>query len=224
MSRGATATAMGLYLQINPNGVKSWLFRFDRGGRERWLGLGPLHTVDLAEARERARLARVQLLDGIDPVEAKAVEKVQRQQAAAKELTFEQAVLAYFEQHEAKWKSVRHRAQFLARYANTFSRHRQAVGSDIDTAVLKVIEPIWPTKTETADRVRGRIEAVLDWATVRGYRTGDNPARWKRHLSEVLPARQDPKTEHHAACPTPNCRSSWWPCPREGIAAARWSS
>jgi integrase len=191
-----------LYLQINPRGVKSWLLRYDRGGRERWMGLGPLHTIDLAEARERARKARQQLLDGIDPLAARARDRTTADLAAAKALTFEAAARAYFDAHERSWKNAKHRAQFLSTLTTyVFPKIGKLSVAVIDTGlVLKCIEPLWEAKTETANRVRRRIESVLDWATVRSYRTGDNPARWKGHLSEALPARERiQKTEHHAA-------------------------
>ncbi len=194
----------GLYLQVMSPTNRSWLFRFERGGHERWLGLGPLHTFSLDEARERARRARQTLADGVDPLDARKSERAARALEAAKAMTFEAAARAYFEQHERKWKNDKHAAQFLSTLkAYAFPKIGKLSVAAIDTGlVLKVLEPIWHEKTETANRVRGRIESVLDWATVRGYRTGDNPARWRGHLAEVLPARgQIQKTEHHAALP-----------------------
>jgi len=170
------------------------------------MGLGPLHTVSLQEARERARKARGQLLDGIDPLEARKAEHTRRALEAAKTISFEDAAVAYFNDHEKKWRNAKHRAQFLSTLQSyAFPTIGRLSVADIDTGlVLKCIEEIWKTKTETASRVRGRIEAVLDWATVRGYRTGDNPARWHGLISEVLPARgKAQKTVHHAALPFP---------------------
>ena len=191
-----------LYLQVGETGGKSWLFRFERDGRERWHGLGAAYTFSLKEARERARAARQLLADGIDPIDHRKAERSKLAAAKAKLLIFREATEAYFDQHEGKWKSAKHRAQFtstLRQYAYPVLGN-MAVG-EIDTpAVLRAIEPHWLTKAETMSRVRGRIEAVLDWCTVRGYRTGDNPARWKNHLAEVLPARgQVAKVNHHAA-------------------------
>jgi integrase len=194
----------GLYLQVNKDGVKSWLLRYERDGRERFMGLGPLHTINLDEARERARKARLSLLDGIDPLEARATERAARAAAAATTITFAEAARAYFNFHERKWKNAKHRAQFLSTLETyAFPKIGTLPVAAIDTgAVLRCVEPIWPDKTETASRVRGRIEAVLDWATVRGYRSGDNPARWKGHLANVLPARgKIAKVEHHSALP-----------------------
>jgi integrase len=193
-----------LYLQVQSRTNKSWLFRYTFGGRERFMGLGPLHTIDLEEARERARQARKALLDGADPLAVRSAEAAQRALEAARTITFEAAATAYYESHEASWKNAKHRQQFLNTLKTyVFPKIGKLPVADIDTGlVLKCIEPIWQGKTETANRTRGRIEAVLDWATVRGYREGDNPARWRGHLSEVLPARgKIQKTNHHAALP-----------------------
>lgn len=194
----------GLYLQVMSPTNRSWLLRYQRNGRERWLGLGPIHTFDLNEARMRARKARQQLHDGLDPLEVRSAERAAAALAAARALTFEAAAQGYFDAHEGSWKNAKHRAQFLSTLKTyAFPKIGRLPVAGIDTGlVLKVIEPIWHDKTETANRVRGRIEAVLDWATVRGYRVGDNPARWRGHLSEALPARDKiQRTVHHAALP-----------------------
>ena len=195
----------GLYLQVfNPNSA-SWVLRYMRHGKERMLGLGPTRLVGLKEARELAREQHRKLkIDGIDPVEDRKAKKVEAALAAARTMTFAECAEAYFRQHEGKWRNAKHTMQFLTtlkRYA--FPTIGQLPVASIDTPlVLKCIEPHWGTTTETASRVRGRIASVLDWATVRGYRTGDNPARWKGHLSEVLPARGSiAKVEHHPALP-----------------------
>jgi len=193
-----------LYLQIASKTNRSWLLRFTLNGRERWLGLGSYRTFSLAEARLRARKARQAIADGTDPIDAKRAERTAQALEAARLITFEAATRQYFDQHERKWRNARHRAQFLSslrQYA--FPKIGRLPVAAIDTGlVLKCVEPIWADKTATAARVRGRIESVLDWCTVRGYRTGDNPARWKGHLAEVLPApgAQKPK-QHHAALP-----------------------
>jgi integrase len=194
----------GLYLQITKSGVKSWLLRYERTGHERWMGLGPLHTVSLKEARERARKARLQLFDGVDPIDAKNSERTARALAAAKAITFETAAKQYFAAREKSWKNPKHRAQFLSTLQTySFPKIGNLPVAKIDLGlVLQVLEPIWQKKTETASRVRGRIENVLDWATVRGYRQGDNPARWHGHLEHVLPARSKiQKPIHFPALP-----------------------
>lgn len=170
---------------VNPNNA-SWQLRYQRNGRERWLGLGPLHTVTLKDARERARAARLQLLDGTDPIDVRRAERAKATQV----MTFKAAAEAYNALHEQKWHNAKHRKQFLASLAcYAYPVLGDMTVSAIDTAaVLRVVEPIWLSKTETANRVRGRIENVLDWATVRGQRSGVNPARWKGHLAGVLPA------------------------------------
>ena len=192
----------GLYLQIISPTNRSWLLRYQRNGKERWYGIGPLHTVDLPEARERARQARLQLLDGVDPIDARRSEKASRDLAAAKVLTFEQAALVYFNAHQKKWTSVKHRQQFLSsmkQYVYPIIG-KLPIASIDTTLVLKVIEPLWQDKTATANRIRGRLEAILSWAKVRGYRSGDNPAQWRGHLAQVLRSKAAiQKPQHYAA-------------------------
>ncbi|HVX56366.1 MAG TPA: integrase arm-type DNA-binding domain-containing protein, partial [Candidatus Saccharimonadales bacterium] len=194
----------GLYLQITHGGGKSWLLRYERGGRERWMGLGPLHTVGLKDARERARKARQQLIDGVDPLEAKRAAKSAQALAAARLLTFQEAAEQYFNTHEKKWRNAKHRAQFISTlrmYAFPVLGPLSVASIDLPL-VLKVLEPIWANKTETASRVRSRIEAVLEFATVRGFRAGENPARWRGRLEHVLPAPgRIAKPQHHPALP-----------------------
>lgn len=180
----------GLYLQVTDSLAASWLFRYQIAGRERWLGLGPLHTFSLAEARAKARVYRAKIWEGIDPLAEKAAVKAAAEREAANHITFEAATLAYYDGHEKKWRSDKTREQFLGSMRNhVFPVIGNMPVADVDTpAVLRAIEPIWTTKNETADRCRQRIENVLDWARVRGYRAGDNPARFRGHLSEVLPS------------------------------------
>ena len=192
----------GLYLQVGRTGTKSWLLRYELNGRERFHGLGSCEDFTLKEARERARAARQKISDGIDPIDAKRAERAAKAVEAARILTFQDAARHYFDQHERKWKNAKHRAQFLSTLATyVFPKIGKLPIAEIDTGqVLRVLEPIWHDKTETANRVRGRIESILDWATVREYRSGVNPARWRGHLGEVLPARSSiAKTEHHPA-------------------------
>jgi integrase len=194
----------GLYLRVTEDAAKNWVFRFMLNGRPRWMGMGPLHTVNLAEARKRAGEHRLQRHDGIDPIDARRAERLKAQLEAAKAITFKECAEAYIKAHRAGWHNGKHAAQWQATLA-TYAE--PAIGKlsvqAIDTGlVLKVLEPIWTTKPETAGRVRGRIEAVLDWAKVRGFREGENPARWRGHMDKLLPASSKVrKVEHHAALP-----------------------
>jgi integrase len=201
---GMYADGGGLYLQVSRSGSKSWIFRFAMEGREREMGLGPLNTVSLSEARDLALEARKQKLRGIDPIEARKAERASRKLEDAKAVTFTQAAEAYIKANKIAWKNPKHAAQWeatLATYAKPVLGDF-AVASVDTTLVLKAIEPIWTTKPETASRLRGRIETVLDWATVRGFRQGDNPARWRGHLDKLLPSKAKVRTvEHHAALP-----------------------
>jgi integrase len=194
----------GLYLRVTDDGAKNWVFRFMLNGRARWMGMGPLHTIELAEARNRAAAFRLQRHDGVDPIEKRRAERLEARLDAAKAVTFKECAATYIASHRAGWRNPKHAAQWqatLATYAEPVIGGLSVQA--IDTAlVLKVLEPIWTTKPETAGRVRGRIESILDWAKVRGYRAGENPARWRGHLDKILPARSKmQKVEHHAALP-----------------------
>ena len=200
--RGYYGDGDGLYLQVSAYGTKSWLFRFTLAGKAREMGLGAVNTVTLAEAREEARRCRKLVRDGIDPIEARKAEKLSVLADAAKVMTFKQCAEAYINAHEAGWRNAKHASQ----WRNTLTTYAYPVFGNLSVAavdtgmVMKVLEPIWNTKTETASRLRGRIESVLDWATARKHRHGDNPARWKGHLDMLLPARSKvAKVEHHAA-------------------------
>jgi len=187
---GRHLDAHGLVLQvINPNNA-SWLLRYQRDGRERWLGLGPLHTVGLADARVRAKAARLQLLDGIDPIQAKKDKKEAAKLAAARSITFREAAETYHRTHEGEWRSAKHSMQWIGSlrvYAYPVLGNMSV--ADISKGdVLRAIEPHWAGKTVTADRVRNRIESVLDWAIAREYRKDENPARWRGFLEHALPA------------------------------------
>lgn len=194
----------GLYLQVSAFGTKAWLYRFMIDGKARKMGLGPLSTISLVEARQRAAEARRKVLDGIDPIAARDAERGKAKIEAAKAMTFEQCAERYIAGQEASWKNAKHRAQ----WSSTLETYvYPVIGSlpvaAIDTGlVLKVLEPIWNEKPDTAGRVRGRIELVLNWATVREYRAGDNPARWRGHLDNVLPKRSKVRPRrHHKALP-----------------------
>jgi integrase len=192
----------GLWLQIAAAGTKSWLLRYQRDGKARQMGLGPVSLVSLADARERARDARRILLDGRDPIDVRNAERLTAKIEAAKGMTFQQCAERYVATHQAAWRNEKHRAQWrstLQRYA--FPKLGTLPVSAVDTSlVLKVLEPIWASRPETAGRLRGRLEAVLDWATAREYRAGDNPARWRGHLDKLLPAKRKLRgVRHHTA-------------------------
>ncbi len=173
----------GLLLMVKPGGSKSWVFRYQRNGRRREIGLGPVHLVSLAEARRLALDMQRMLHEGRDPF-------LERRKARARaSLTFREAAEAFLAGHRQGWRNPKHRQQ----WENTLRTYAvPALGdlpvSEVETQhVLAVLEPIWRTRTETAKRLRGRIEAVLDWAAARGMRDGLNPARWRGHLDKLLP-------------------------------------
>jgi integrase len=204
MKPGMHADGGGLYLQVTASGAKSWIFRFMLNGRAREMGLGALHTFSLADARERARECRKLVADGNDPIEARKAKRAGELLSAATAITFEQCAERYIEAHRPGWRNPKHAAQWpstLGTYAYPVFGSLPVQGVDVGL-VTKALEPIWHSKPETASRVRGRIEAVLDWATVRGHRQGDNPARWRGHLDKLLPARgKVRKVAHHPALP-----------------------
>ncbi len=194
----------GLTLQITATGAKSWLLRYMVAGKPHGMGLGPTHTVSLAEARQKALDARKLLIDGINPLAAKKQSKIAAALADAKMMSFDQCAEAYILAHKAGWKNAKHGDQWtntLNTYASPVFGHLPV--AEIDTAlVVKCLAPIWESKTETASRVRGRIESVLGWATTSGYRTGENPARWKGHLENLLATiSKSSRTKNHPSLP-----------------------
>jgi integrase len=208
---GRYADGHGLYLQVTNEHNKSWLLRYQRNNVEHWLGLGPLHTFTLDEARERARKARQLLADGIDPLHAKRserermrVEEAQREAEAGRRKTFAECAEAFLIKHADGWKNPKHRSQWkntLATYA--FPVLGKMFVADIDTPHIRAVlerDKLWTTKRETARRVLGRMERVLNFAKASGYRSGDNPASWKGHLKDLMPANGKP-VEHLAALP-----------------------
>lgn len=201
---GMYADGDGLYLQVTSPTAKSWIFRYSRAGKKREMGLGSLNAISLAEARERARICRQQLVDGIDPLAARAQDRARVATDDAKAMTFDQCAAAFIKAHAAGWRSTVHHMQWektLATYVSPVFGRLPVNAVDVGL-VMKAIEPIWTTKPETAARVRGRIESVLNWAKARGYRSGENPALWKGHLDQLLPARSRVKAvKHHAALP-----------------------
>jgi integrase len=201
---GMYADGAGLYLRVTPDGAKNWVLRYMLDRRPRWMGLGPLSLYGLADARTRALDARRKRHDGIDPIDARRAERARQRLDAAKAITFKQCAETYIASHSAGWRNEKHKYQWPATL-NAYAY--PVIGAlpvqAVDTAlVLKVLEPIWTTKSETASRVRQRIETILDFAKVRGYREGENPARWRGHLDKLLPARSRVReVEHLAALP-----------------------
>jgi integrase len=192
----------GLYLRVTNTGAKSWVFRYQIGGKRRDMGFGSFPQISLRDAREKAGAFRRQAQDRVDPIEARERERQGQRLADARGKTFRAAAEEFIAGKEAGWRNAKHRDQ----WRNTLKTYAYptlgdlAVGA-IDTGlIVQVLDPIWSVKPETASRVRGRIEAVLDAATVRGYREGPNPAQWKGNLAHILVARSKVrKIEHHAA-------------------------
>jgi integrase len=201
--RGLYPDGNGLCLQVARNGSRSWIMRYRMGGRRRYCGLGSVAEVTLADARERAAAARLMLQNGQDPIEVKQGRRVAAMLTTAKAMTFAACSKAYVESHRAGW-APRNTKQWVA---SLTSHVYPIIGAlpvqEVDTAlVLRCVEPLWSVKTETASRLRGRIEAIIDWAKTSGYREGENPARWDGHLANLLPAKAKvTKVEHHAALP-----------------------
>jgi len=194
----------GLYLQVSRWRTRSWVLRYMRNGRARKMGLGPVKLVSLAQARDRAIDYRRMLLDGIDPIEARCAERMKARIEAAKSVTFQHCAEQYIATHESSWRNDKHRAQ----WRSTLKRYTYPVIGDLPVAaidtgmVVKILDPLWQKKTETASRLRGRIESVLDYAKVRGFRHGENPARWQGHLKQALPDRSKiARVRHQPALP-----------------------
>jgi integrase len=233
---GMHADGDGLYLQVNKTGAASWVLRYLASvepKRERYFGLGALRRVSLAEARQLAEAARRQRLDGVDPIDDRRTKQLARRAATVKALTFRQCAEAYIRAHAAGWKNPVHARQWpstLEAYAYPIFGMLPVTVVDVGL-VMQAVEPIWASKTETASRLRGRIESVLDWATVRGHRpAGDNPARWRGHLDHLLPKPSKAKAgarkatgraEHHAALPYPEIADFVTALRRQAGAAAR---
>jgi integrase len=192
----------GLWLRISTAQTKSWVFRFTLDGRTREMGLGSVHTNTLAEAREKANACRRLLEQKIDPISARDATKTVRAMAQSRRKTFDQCAAAYIAAHRGTWKSEKHAGQWeatLKTYASPTIG--QLPVADIDTdLVVRVLRPLWAVKTETATRLRGRIESILDWAAVSGLRQGENPARWRGHLDHLLgnPEKIAPVRNHPA--------------------------
>jgi integrase len=214
LEEGMYGDGGGLWLHIGPNAKdeagkptktgKSWIFRFMLNGRAREMGLGPTYTIGLAEAREKARECRKLVLDGIDPLTAKETKRAARKAEQAKAKTFKQCAEEYIKANRAGWRNEKHAYQWEATLkAYVYPSIGNLTVGDIDTGhITKILTPIWVSKAETASRVRGRIESVLSYATTHKWRAGENPARWRGHLENVLPKKSKvSKVVHHAALP-----------------------
>jgi integrase len=195
---GRHADGAGLYLKIDRSGAKRWVFMYERGGKQREAGLGPVNAVALVKARELAASFRVVLAEGADPIKTRKAERA----AQDSRRTFGQMAEGFLAAQEHGWRNAKHRQQWrntLATYAAPlWSMHVDEIGTE---DVLQALQPIWQTKPETASRVRGRIEAVLDAARVQRLRQGENPARWRGHLDKLLPKAKKLSRGHHAAMP-----------------------
>jgi len=201
---GLYGDGLGLYLNVGATGGKSWILRYMIQGKARSMGLGGVVDVSLSLAREAAARHRAAIKQGTDPLEIKLANKAKRQSAVT--ITFAEAAKQYIDTHKPGWKNAKHGDQ----WANTIKAYVEPHIGRIDVAqietthIINLLEndALWTSKNETATRVRGRIEKVLDWTTVRGYRNGLNPARWKGHLDALLvaPAKIQ-KTTHFAALP-----------------------
>lgn len=209
---GLFADGNGLYLQISKTGAKSWVFRYQIAGRRRDMGLGSLSVFGLSEARQKAAAARRMVAEGIDPLDAREAERAAAAVVAPTVATFRQCAESFIETNKAGWSNPKHAAQWSATLeAYAFPMMGDLPINVVSTEhVLSILTPIWATKTETASRLRGRIESVLDFAKVKGLREGENPARWKGHLDHILPAKSKvASVEHHASLPYAEMPAFW---------------
>jgi integrase len=194
----------GLYLRVSASGAKSWIFRYMLDRRSHEMGLGATHAVNLVEARQKAADARNLCARGIDPLTSKNAAVAKRRLKEALEISFKDCAETYIAAHEKGWRNEKHRAQWKATLETyAYPVIGELSVASVDTAlVTKILEPLWSAKPETASRLRGRIESVLNWAKARGYRDGENPARWRGHLDNLLPAIGKIRAvKHHAALP-----------------------
>jgi integrase len=205
---GRLADGGGLNLLVKDSGARSWVYRFMLNGKSRDIGLGPaagLDAISLAKARDLAAALRLQVKSGVDPLAqrqreaAEALAAIQAEQIAG--ISFRNVAEAYIAANEGSWRNDKHRQQ----WHNTLASYVYPVLGNLPVAdiatghVLQILEPIWQGKPETASRVRGRIEIILDAAKARGYREGENPARWRGHIAQILPARPKLSRGHHKA-------------------------
>lgn len=198
---GKYADGGGLYLIIEKSGSRAWWFIFSWKGRRPEMKLGSAATLTLAEARDAALRARRMVAAGINPIEARRAAK----DGEAGRPTFGEVADSLYEAKRSEWRNAKHAEQWRQTLTKTVYSIRSLPVDEIDTAsVLEVLKPIWQEKPETASRVRQRIEAVLDAARARGFRSGENPARWRGHLDHLLPRRAALARGHHAAMPYPD--------------------
>ena len=200
----AVGGVAGLLLQVSPSGTRSWILRVLIGSKRRDIGLGGYPDVSLALARDNAREVREKIKQGIDPIEEKQANKIRLMTEQAALISFDEAARRCLANKSLEFRNKKHAAQWgktLETYASPVIGNLPVSKIEL-THIVKILEPIWLEKTETAKRVRGRIENVLDWAAVSGYRTGENPARWRGHLDNILPKPSKvAKVVHHKALP-----------------------
>lgn len=194
----------GLYLQVSPSLTKSWVYRYQTAGREHRHGLGPYPAISLKEARDLAHNCLLLRKQGVDPIRHARQQRAQIALESLKGITFKECAESYIDAHAAGWRNRKHEAQWrntLTTYAYPFVGSMPVQDVDVDL-ILKILRPIWYQKTETATRVRQRIENILDWAKARNYRDGENPARWRGHLDKLLPKPSSiHKVQHFEAMP-----------------------
>ncbi|GJE83874.1 tyrosine-type recombinase/integrase [Methylorubrum thiocyanatum] len=199
---GRHADGDGLYLVVDENGGKRWVYLFRFAGKRREMGLGPLRMVSLAQARELAGKARTMAAQGLDPVAARQAALPSPEPAPQTAPTFAAIADAFMDDRAGEWRNAKHRQQWRNTLTTYAANLWTVPVSDIGTQeVLAALRPIWREKPETASRVRGRIERVLDAAKVEGHRDGENPARWRGHLEHTLPKAAKLSRGHHPALP-----------------------
>ena len=195
---GVYGDGAGLFIRVTEGGSKHWIHRFSLRGKAHWMGLGPYPEITLDQARQATLEARRLRLEGINPITERNTENARKHGA----ITFQECADQYIASHRTGWKNPKHADQWV----NTIATYCGPIIGKLPVNevsvgfVMRVLEPIWTTKAETAGRLRGRIESILDWAKVRGYREGDNPARWKGQLDHLLPnSSRVKRITHHAA-------------------------
>ena len=223
----------GVYLQITGEtgpelGISGTSASTSGRRRGRHVGLGPCELVSLAEARAKGLEFRRLLLNGVDPLDQKRALRQQALAAAARQVTFRECAERYIASHETGWRNAVHRKQWRATLvADVYPMIGELAVVSMDTAlVVKVLEAVWARKPQTASRLRGRIESILDWAKARGYREGENPARWRGHLDHLLPHHSKlARVKHHAALPSRRSPASCATCADiRALLRGRWNS